>query len=115
METPDKTKSELELNIEKVIDEKIKSQFEIVVDKKISDAKFVISEIKLQFVLKIAGAALAIFGIFVPLLVTVLSSYQVDKSIDRMRDQFKELAGNQLRKPEISCYVGAPRCFKWVA
>ena len=48
---------------------------------------------------------MTLFGIVFPLIFTFQSTDKVDKAIERMERKFEELAGKQLRKPEIACYV----------
>ncbi len=81
-----------------------KSEIESLIDKKTSDANLKVSESRLQFALKfggamivILGAMLATLGIIVPLLIVNSSSNRVDKAIQEMKQEFKELAGEQQR------------------
>ncbi len=50
------------------------------------------------------AALLAIGGIALPLFLSTQSSGRVDKAIQEMRDGFKELAGEQLRKPDLKFF-----------
>lgn len=129
---------------------------ERLIDKKVAEAKLDISEKRLRLFLYFGSAALALFGVIIPLfsvdrLTTKVesaldkfdktaqqntqqvnqlskdigvtqkqqfdqltdaqiraftsSSSKVDNAIAEMRKEFKELAGNQLRKPFLECYV----------
>ena len=66
---------------------------EDLIDKKISDAKLVGEERRLSLILKFGAALLVVFGIILPLLLFYQSSYRVDRAIDEMKANFKELAG----------------------
>jgi len=81
------------------------SEVELLIDKKIAEAKLYVEEKRLHFVLKIGAAILAIFGILLPLLIVFHSENKVDMAIQRMEQKFSELAGKQLRKPRIECYL----------
>jgi len=131
----------------------IDHKIELLIDKKISDAKLVATEKRLGFTLAIGAALLTVFGIIIPLLVVFQSSNKVDSAIQRMEERltqitdklsskvdasgqkmedkfailsekssnridsstqhmeerFKELAGKQLRKPKIDCFVDGKR------
>ena len=83
----------------------------IEVEKMILEAKLDVSETRLKMFFTIAGALLGIFGILIPMILAINSSSQInkgivraDKAIEKMEESFKELAGTQLRKPEIQCY-----------
>ncbi len=96
---------------------------ELLIDKKIADAKFDIAENRLQFVLKIGAAILVLFGIIMPLYLSQQTDNKVTIAIDKMDNtikkseekidseivkietKFNELAGKQLRKPEITAYI----------
>ena len=86
-----------------------KKEIEELVEKKILEAKLVVSEKRVQFVLWILGAIggllLAVFGVIVPMWQTSTSTKKVDTAIQEMRERFKELAGIQLRKPDLECFV----------
>jgi hypothetical protein len=117
------------------------------VDKKIAEAKLDVTEKRLSYTLWIAGAALALFGVMLPLLISFQSSNKVESAIDKMQSRletfldkadsksltqnqdnknnikesleqnqsevrnavsqmkadYKELVGNQLRKPVLVC------------
>lgn len=78
---------------------------EILIDKKIAEAKVIIAEKRLNFVLAIGAAFLTIFGIFIPIFLSQQSENRVDAAIEKMESKFNELAGKQLRKAKIACYV----------
>jgi hypothetical protein len=77
----------------------------LLIDKKIAEAKVLVAEKRLNFLLAIGAAFLTIFGIIIPMFLSQQSEKKVDTAIERMENRFKELAGKQLRKPEIACYV----------
>lgn len=75
-------------------------------------AKLDVAETRLKMFFTLAGALLGVFGILIPLVLTINSSNQINNAIDRvdraitkMEQSFKELAGTQLRKPDIECYI----------
>ena len=82
-----------------------KENNEHLIDKKIAEAKLAVAEKRLNLVLYLAAAALTIFGVLIPLLLTLRSEAKVDTAVRKMEQDFKELAGKQLRKPKIQCYV----------
>jgi hypothetical protein len=126
---------------------------ELLIDKKISDAKLLAAEKRIGFTLAIGATLLTVFGIIIPLLLVFQSSSRVDSAIQRMEDRltqltdklsskvdasgqkiedkfailsekssnridsstqrmeerFKELAGKQLRKPKLDCFVEGKR------
>ena len=82
------------------------------VENLITKAKLETSETRLKIFFVGAGALLGVFGILIPLLVTINSSNQidkaierVDKSIEKMQESFKELAGTQLRKAKLQMFI----------
>lgn len=78
---------------------------DLKMDKKIADAKLLVTEKRLNFVLGIGLALLTVFGIILPLIMTLSSANRVDQAIEKMDQNFNELAGKQLRKPKIACFV----------
>jgi hypothetical protein len=82
---------------------------DLIIDKKIADAKLDVSESRLRFVLWIGGALsaalIAVFGIILPMWQTQTLKEDVHRAIDNMEKRFAELTGEQLRKPEIECYL----------
>ncbi len=78
---------------------------ELIVDKKIAEAKLIIAEKRLNYFMAFGAALLTIFGIVIPLFLTQTSTNRVNEAIERMDNKFNELAGKQLRKPKIVCYV----------
>jgi hypothetical protein len=82
------------------MDEKDKTE----VENMILEAKLDISESRFKLILYLAGGFLALFGVMLPLFLSWDSSGRVDKAIEKMENSFKELAGTQLRKPDIECY-----------
>jgi hypothetical protein len=81
------------------------TEISTLIDSKIETAKLVICEKRFNYLLSLSGAALAIFGIFLPFYLAYQNSERVDKSIERMDNNFKELEGRQMRKPALSCFV----------
>lgn len=97
-----------------------KQGIEILVENKIKDAKlelserrFQLSEQRLKFalslVLGIGALLLTAFGLIVPLLISMQSTKKVDQAIQNMERKFEQLAGLQLRKPEIQVYLDGER------
>ncbi len=88
-------------NIENLIDEKI--------DKKILNAKLEMSESRVKFFMALGAGIVAVLGVIVPLLISILSSAGVDRRVDReidnMRRDFERLANIQLRAPAIDAFV----------
>ena len=82
---------------------------ELLVDKKIAEAKLIVAEKRLNYLMAFGAALLTIFGIVLPLFLTQTSTDRVNQAIERMDDKFNELAGRQLRKPKIVCYVDGNR------
>jgi len=78
---------------------------ELIIDKKISDAKLEIAEKRMSHLVTIGAAFLTIFGLIIPIFISLQSENKVEKAIDRMELKFSELAGTQLRKPKMSCYI----------
>ena len=73
------------------------SDIEQLIDKKIAEAKLEVSEKRLRFLITLGGAGLIIFGIILPIFLTI-------NSTSRLESQFKELAGTQLRRPMVECF-----------
>jgi hypothetical protein len=82
---------------------------ELLIDKKIAEAKLIIAEKRLNYLMAFGAALLTIFGIVLPLFLTQTSTNRVNQAIERMDDKFNELAGKQLRKPKIVCYIDGNR------
>ncbi|MFH1216486.1 MAG: hypothetical protein V1706_08290 [Pseudomonadota bacterium] len=80
-------------------------KIELLIDKKIAEAKLVVAEKRLNYLLALGVAFLAIFGTFIPLFLTQQSTNRADSAIEKMERKFEELAGKQLRKPVIACFV----------
>jgi len=64
-----------------------------------------VSEARLKFVLFLGAAFLTVFGVIVPMLLTNTSSEKVDRAIKDMEAKFEKLAGEQLRKANIECFL----------
>lgn len=76
----------------------------LIIDKKLSDAKLVLSEKRLNYTLNFGGALIAIFAIIIPLYMSNQSELKIDAAINRMESKFEKLAGEQLRKANIKCF-----------
>ena len=94
------TENQVELN---------KKRVEEIIDKKILEAKILITEKRLNYFLVIAGGLFIIFGLIIPLYLAAQSTYKVDNAIEKMENSFKDLAGKQLRNPDLDCYVEGKR------
>ena len=81
------------------------STLELLMDKKLAEAKLYVAEKRLNFLLAIGAAILTIFGIVLPMLIASQSANRVDMAIQRLEQKFTELAGKQLRKPRVECYA----------
>ena len=82
-----------------------KQSIELFIDKKIADAKLTIADRRLNILLSIGAAFLAIFGILIPLFLSQQSESKVERAIEKMESDFNNLAGKQLRRPKIACYI----------
>ncbi|MBN1329943.1 MAG: hypothetical protein JXA54_10765 [Candidatus Heimdallarchaeota archaeon] len=80
-----------------------KHDFEELIDQKILQAKLSIAEKRIQFLLWLGGAILALFGVIIPIWQTNTSIEKVDKAISEMQTNFEKLAGAQSRKPVLIC------------
>ena len=60
------------------------SQIELLIDERIAKAKLEIAEKRLQFTITIAGAALALFGVLLPLFSNRGGGDKVDTAIGQM-------------------------------
>lgn len=96
-----------------------KSDVENLIERKIAEAKLGIAESRLRFALWFGGAAIAVFGVFIPIFQVYTSSREVaaaiekteqrahessakvDHAIEKMRQEFQRLAGESLKKPDI--------------
>jgi hypothetical protein len=77
-------------------------RFELLIEKKISDAKLDISEKRLRFVITLGTVALAILGVAVPLLVTLHSSNRVDTTVQRIEDRVAAMMNSLTSKVDTS-------------
>jgi hypothetical protein len=66
-----------------------KNDIELLVDKKVAEAKLDVTEKRLKFVIGIAGAMLAFFGVLVPLWQTNKASDKVDSALTQMKQDIK--------------------------
>ena len=82
-----------------------KQEIEELIEKRITEAKLTVSETRLQTFTWIASGLLALFGVIIPLWLTNRSADKVDIALADMQRQFKELAGVQLRKPSLECFL----------
>jgi hypothetical protein len=80
-------------------------EIDSLVDKKILEAKLAIAEKRFNYLLAMGALLLTVFGIVLPMFLASQSTERVDRAIDRMESSFSQLAGKQLRKPEITCVV----------
>lgn len=64
-----------------------KDEIKEFVDRKLAEAKLEVAEKRLQFVMWVAGALVAIFGVFLPLWLTNRSSDKVDNALQQMRQE----------------------------
>ena len=81
------------------------NKVEALIDKKILEAKLVITEKRLQYFLVLGAALFAIFALILPMYLTYQSTEKVDKAIEKFERRFEELAGKQVLKPEIDCLI----------
>jgi len=75
---------------------------ELLIDKKISDARLVASEKRLNFTLAIGAALLTVFGAVLPMLLAFQSSNKVDSAIQRMEDRLTQLTDKLSIKVDAS-------------
>ena len=66
-----------------------KSKIELLVDKKVAEAKLEVTEKRLHYLIGIAGAMLAIFGVFFPFWTTNRASDKVDTALSQMKQDMK--------------------------
>ena len=108
-----------------------KDETDLLIDKKVAEAKSDISESRLKFALWFGLALVTIFGIALPMCQSERSADEVDRAVQRMdtaiekmkarsEDRLKEMEARiekrlrkmearideKLRKPEIDCYFG---------
>lgn len=86
--------------IEKVFDlrlSELRDDLQKQIDLKTSEAKLEVSEKRLNFALKLGTALIAIFGVFLPILIVVLAKLDIEK-------RFEQLAGTQPREPDVECF-----------
>jgi len=78
------------------------NEMETLIDKKIADAKLEIADKRMNLVLAIGGGILAVFGVFVPIMLTIQSSNRVDTAVQQMRDDINNLGRNQQMQTSAS-------------
>lgn len=85
-----------------------KKDAENLIDKKIQDAKLDryeeqvnISKDQLNFFFKIGGSLIAVFGLFIPILISFINTEKVNDAISSMEQRVERLLNQQLRKPSI--------------
>lgn len=83
-----------------------KNEIDELIEKRVTEAKLLVTEKRLQTIIWLAGGLLTVFGVIFPFWLTNRTSDKVDLAVKEMRDEFKELAGQQLRKPVIECFTG---------
>jgi len=66
-----------------------RNDIELLIDKKVAEAKLEVTEKRLKFVIGIAGAMLAFFGVFVPIWQTNKASDKVDSALTQMKQDIK--------------------------
>ena len=69
---------------------KDQAQIELLIDERIAKAKLDIAEKRLQFTIRIAGAALALFGVLIPVFLSNRATDRVDTAIAQMQNQSTE-------------------------
>jgi len=84
-----------------------KKEIEELIEKKVLEAKLQASETRLQLVLWLGAILITLLGVVVPIWQTNTSTEKVDKAIEAMENRFKELAGTQLQRPELECYINS--------
>jgi len=85
------------------------AQVEDIVQKSILEAKLAVTESRVNWILVIMGGLVAVLGVVVPILWTQWNDAKVEQAIEKMENRFKELAGEQLRKPQVTCeFEGKP-------
>lgn len=83
-------------DIEKMIDQKImKARLDRY------EEQLIISKNQLSFFFKIGGALLAVVGLIIPILVTLLNTERVNTAIDLMEQRVERLLDIQVRKPNL--------------
>ena len=81
------------------------NKIEELVDKKILEAKLIITEKRLSFVLFLMAGIVAVFGIFLPMYQSNLLENKTEKAISQMQKEFDQIVGKQLREPELKCFL----------
>jgi hypothetical protein len=72
---------------------------------KVAEAKMDAAESRFRTYAAIVTILLAVVGIGLPIYQLIASDRRIDQAIQRMDQQFAQLAGKQLRKPKIECTV----------
>ena len=89
---------------------------EVLIDKKIADAKLSIADRQIKFLVSFGAIAITVFGIIIPLWQSFQTVDRIDKAIKsgeakidqtifKMESKFNELSGKLSQKPDISSYV----------
>ena len=82
---------------------------EALIERKVLEAKLAMTESRVDLLVKAMGFVTVVFGIAIPLWLTNQNRAEVDRAVQRMESRFKELAADQLRRPEITCeFDGKP-------
>jgi len=70
------------------------NEIELLIEKKLAEAKLEVAEKRLHYVIWTAGVVLAIFGVFIPIWMSNKSSDKVDVSLNQMRTEMSSVAQN---------------------
>jgi type II secretory pathway component PulM len=63
------------------------NETELLIDKKVAEAKLEVAEKRLQFVMWVGGVVLAVFGVFIPFWMSNKASDKVDTALNQMRQE----------------------------
>lgn len=85
-----------------------KTDIQNMIDNSIKDAKLEryeeqinISKNQMNFFFKVGGSLLAVFGLVLPILISILNTERVNDAINTMEKSVERLINTQLRKPNI--------------
>lgn len=84
-------------------------EIDLLIDKKLADAKLDLTEKRLSHTLWAFGILLAVAGIGLPIYMAYTTSDKTDKAIDKMQQQVREVIGTALLKPKLDCFVDGKR------
>jgi hypothetical protein len=91
------------------MDKEDEKRVEELVEKRILESKLLVTEKRLQYLLVLFAAFFIVFGLIVPLVQTWQATDKVEKAVQKMEADFKELASKQLRRPDLECYTNGER------